>query len=125
LCVSKLVRCLSWTFQHTCVSQLICNQDRCLWCAGEIFSCNAEVSDARHYIASFRWWQTTWWNTSDALLLPPPALSVTLIRFLLFAGDSLPVVMLRDFIRLICNNRAGCGVGVTRYSCIEEIPNHH
>jgi len=45
--------------------------------------------------------------------------------FLLFAGDSLPAVMLLDFIRLICNNCTGCGVGVTRYSCIEEIPNHH
>jgi hypothetical protein len=64
-------------------------------------------------------------NTSDASLLPPPALSVTLIRFLLFAGDSLPVVMLLDFIHLICNNRTGCGVGVTSYSCSEEIPNHH
>jgi len=64
-------------------------------------------------------------NTSDALLLPPPALNVTLIRFLLFAGDSLPVVMLCDFVRLNCNNRTGCGVGVTRYSCNEEIPNHH
>lgn len=64
-------------------------------------------------------------NTSDALLLPPPALSVTLIRFLLFAGDSLPVVMLRDFVRLNCYIRTGCGVGVTRYSCSEQIPNHH
>lgn len=64
-------------------------------------------------------------NTSDALLLPPPALSVTLIRFLLFTGDSLPVVMLLDFVRLNCNSRTGCGVGVTRYSCSEEIPNHH
>jgi hypothetical protein len=40
---------------------------------------------------------------------------------LLFAGDSLPVAMLR----LNCNNRTGCGVDVTRYSCSEEIPNHH
>jgi len=64
-------------------------------------------------------------NTSDALLLPPRALNVTLIRFLLFAGDSLPVVMLREFVRLNCNNRTGCGVGVTRYSRSEEIPNHH
>jgi hypothetical protein len=44
---------------------------------------------------------------------------------LLFAGDSLPVVMLRDFVRLNCYIRTGCGVGVTRYSCSEQIPNHH
>jgi hypothetical protein len=70
--------------------------DARLWYTGEIFSCNDEVTNVNTSVVSCEWWLQLDEKTSDVLFLLP-VLSVKVIRVLLVAGDTLPVVRLFDF----------------------------